>query len=397
MSGFAGWVHAGGAPADETLLQRMANFLAVRGPDGTQIVQAGGAALCRTLLRTGPLSEPDPGIPSRDGRLWLAGDARLDARDELLEKLRAAGKSVSAGTPDLHLILHAHSFWGERCVEHLLGDFSFAVWDSRARRLWCARDPLGVKPFYYARLGELLVFSNTLDCVRIHPAVGGRLDLRAVADFLISGWNPEPAATIFEQIARLPAAHTLTFAAGTLRVARYWTLPVEEVLRHPHSQDYVAEFRELFHRAVAERLPRGPVAVLMSGGLDSTSVAAAAKEACARRSSPANLRAFTVDYRPLIPDDESSYAARAAAHLGIPLALLSGANCLPYARWDDPLLRQSEPAHEPFLALQYDQLHRAADFSRVALSGDGADVLLLGQAWPYLIHLARRFQFATFV
>ena len=94
---------------------------------------------------------------------------------------------VRQAAPDSELILHAYAAWGEACVQHLRGDFAFAIWDARRKVLFCARDHFGVKPFYYAELDGVFIFSNTLDCVRLHPDVSGELNESAVADFLLFG------------------------------------------------------------------------------------------------------------------------------------------------------------------------------------------------------------------
>ena len=106
------------------------------------------------------------------------------------------------------MILRAYCVWGEDCVAHLLGDFTFAMWDGPKRRLFCARDHLGVKPLFYAQIGQTVVISNTLDCVRLHPAVSRDLNDSAIADFLFFGANQQSDTTSFRDIRRLPSAHT---------------------------------------------------------------------------------------------------------------------------------------------------------------------------------------------
>ncbi|MGH9594022.1 MAG: asparagine synthetase B family protein, partial [Bryobacteraceae bacterium] len=212
MSGIVGIVNLDGAPADLPLLRGMTEALAFRGPDGQQTWCDGPVAFGHTLLRTGPATGRDEQPASLDGKIWITADARIDAREELIAKLRSLGSEVSLADPDHWLILHAYRAWGSGCVEHLLGDFAFAIWDKEARRLFCARDHFGFKPFYYARLGNSLVFSNTLDCLRMHPEVSDALNDLAIADFLLFGGNQTPETTSFADIQRVPAAHTLTWA-----------------------------------------------------------------------------------------------------------------------------------------------------------------------------------------
>src|SRR5262249_8283436 len=156
--------------------------------------------------------------------------------------------------------------WGPDCVQQLLGDFTFAVWDGRLRRLICARDQFGVKPFYYAQVGNSLVFSNTLNCLRLHPAISDQLNDRAIADFLLFEHNQDLSTTAFADVKRLPPAHLLTCAAGAVRVDRYWSLPTDGNIRYQYPQDYVEHCLELLRAAVSDRLRSNRVAVFMSGG-----------------------------------------------------------------------------------------------------------------------------------
>ena len=128
---------------------------------------------------------------------WTAGATSLASC-----RLMATG--ILASATDVELILRAYQVWGEDCVERLLGDFCFAIWDAPRRRLFCARDQMGVKPFFYAHLGSCFIFSNTLDCVRQHPAVSDRINDLAIADFLVYDMSQDPGATAFVDIRRLP-------------------------------------------------------------------------------------------------------------------------------------------------------------------------------------------------
>src|SRR5262249_45370175 len=154
MSGFAGVVRLDGAPVDESLLRRMADTLACRGPDGRAIRIGDGTG----LVHTQPLT--------LDGHMWIVGDVRLDARRDLIARLPSADRARLPATPDIELVLRAYQAWGAGAVELLLGDFAFAIWDGDRRQLFAARDQMGVRPLYYARAGDTIVFSNTLDCVR---------------------------------------------------------------------------------------------------------------------------------------------------------------------------------------------------------------------------------------
>ncbi len=366
----------------------MTEFLAFRGPDASGTWTDGPIGLGHALLRTTEESARESQPCTLDGQVWITADARVDAREQLRGKLEAEGRRELAAASDAELILNAYALWGAECTEHLLGDFAFAIWDGWERKLYCARDPLGVKSFYYAEVGKSLIFSNTLDCLRLHTDVSDELNDLAIADFLLFGWSQDPAASSFADIRRLPAAHRLIWSGNALRIERYWTLPVDGLVRYRRKEEYVERFRELFRAAVADRLRNPRAGVLMSGGLDSTSVAAIAKQVLSEREQPYDLRAYTVDYRPLFEDREGDYARLVADALGIPFHPLAGDRYAPYEGWEH--LHKPEPVHEPLMALQVEQLREVARHSSVALSGDGGDIIFHSQSWPYLVSLFKR-------
>ena len=395
MSGFAGVICTAGATADPILLERMAALLAFRGPDATQIWSRSGAGFCFTLLRTGPAPQSAEQPCTLDGRVWLLGDVRLDGREDLRRQLEQAGESLPSDVTDEELVLWAWRHRGEESFADLLGDFAFALWDAEARCVLCVRDLLGLRPFYYSQSGERLYFSNTLDTLRLAPDLSSTLDPVFIGDFLLQNSCADPARTAFRDISRLPGGHFLRYSKDAVEVRRYASLPIEEPIQLKHPREYVERFRTLLEAAVHDRLPRGPAAIFMSGGLDSTSVAAIANKLAQRLGTSGLLRAYTVDYRPLFEDEEGYYASLAAEHLGIPIEIFSGAACLPYEGWEDSLLLTPAPYNEPFLLLDQQQYRRVQAHARVALSGLGGDDLLTGQAWPYLVYLLRQSRFGT--
>ncbi len=377
MSGIAGVVRLDGAPVDRGLLRRMTDAMATRGPDGQRIWSDGPVGLGHALLST--TVEPETLQPAGlDGCVWITADARIDGRADLVTQLESRGRGDVRAASDAQLILHAYLSWGENCVEHLLGDFAFAIWDGRSRTLFCARDHFGVKPFYYARVRDGFVFSNSLDCVRLHPGVSDSLNELAVADFLLFCWNRDPATTFFADVQRLAPAHRLTCGPAPLCPTRYWTLPADGRVRYRRSRDYVDHFRQLLSEAVSDRLRQHRVGVSMSGGLDSTSVAATAQHLLAKSGTPFQVRAHTVVFDALIPDEERRFAQIAAESLGVAISFLPADGDRPLEGWDQADLPMPEPTDDPFLRLRSRLLSRAASHSPVLLSGEGADELLWG-------------------
>ena len=146
-------------------------------------------------------------------------------------------------------------------MEHLAGDFAFAIWDAKTKRLFSARDHFGVKPFYYAEVGEQFIFSNVLDCVRVAPGVPSDLNEAAVGDFLLFGLNCDLATTTFSAIRRLPPAHTLLADAEGVKTACYWAPPTAGRIRYKSTKQYAEHFEEIFREAVRDRLRADRVAL----------------------------------------------------------------------------------------------------------------------------------------
>ena len=330
--------------------------------------------LGHTLLRTTKESFAEHQPAALDGRYWITADARLDGRAKLLAELELSGSDDGPSVADSDLILRAYAKWGVACVEQLRGDFSFAIWDATTKQLFCARDQFGIKPFYYASVGSVVIFSNTLDCIRRHPAVSGRLNDLAIADFLLFDMIREPAATSFADIQRLPPAHALVCGRSGISLRRYWVLPVSAPIHFKRPMECVEQFRELLDQAVADRLRTNSVGVLMSGGLDSPTVAASAQRTLARNGSAAGLRAYTEVFESLIPDEERRYAGLVAETLKIPIEFQTDEMECKYRNHEENLW--PEPVHSPWSDGGRAQMRQIADRNRVALTGFGADPAL---------------------
>jgi asparagine synthase (glutamine-hydrolysing) len=390
LSGIVGIFHRDGAPIEPALLQSLVDFLAYRGPDAQESWVGTSIGLGHTLLRTTRESFADRQPAGLEGRYWITADARLDGRGELLTKLGLSDRGPSL--PDSALILRAYAKWGPECVGHLRGDFSFAIWDAPAKQLFCARDQFGIKPFYYASSGSVMIFSNTLDCIRRHPAVSGRLNDLAIADFLLFDMIREPAATSFADIQRLLPGHTLVCGQGGISVRRYWVLPVSAPIHHKRPRECVEQFQELLDQAVADRVRTNNVGVLMSGGLDSPTVAASAQRILARDGSAAGLCAYTEVFDSLIPDEERRYAGLVAEALKIPIEFQADEMRLWKDRTNEDI-RWPEPAHSPGSNGGQAQLRQIAARHRLALTGFGADPALSCLLSVHFLHFLKRRQF----
>jgi len=399
MSGIVGIVNRDREPVDPWLLRSMTDYMAFRGPDKKSVWLRGNIAFGHTLLRTTVDSEHERQPSTLDGDAWIVADARLDGRRELVCELKSKGCEKLHNAADSDLILHAYRIWGDACVDHLIGDFVFAIWDSRHQRLFCARDQFGVRPFYYANVGSgSLAFSNTLDCVRMHPAVSSELNDLAIANFLLFRYQPKLDITSFADIRALPPAHTLTWEHGAVLTKRYWELPTEqEFIRYRRSEDYVEKFLDLFDTAVGDRLRTNRAAVYMSGGMDSTAVAATARHLLAESQRPFDLRAYTIVYDHLIPDQERYWSGLVSEHLGIPINHIAVDDVELFQGWDQDTFHMPEPQDLPRWIVDdiaFGQIDSTG--IRVVLTGLGGDPLLLSEP-RYALNLIRHGQIGRLI
>jgi asparagine synthase (glutamine-hydrolysing) len=299
----------------------------------------------------------------------ITANARIDSREELIQKLKHK-VTLKQSPTDAELILHAYEAWGDDCVKHLIGDFAFAIWDSRLQRFFCARDHFGVKPFFFTYISNSFKFSSTLNELRLDPRVSNTLNEAAIGDYLLFGVNQDLSTTTFKDIQRLPPGHTLIITKESIEMRRYWTPEISAEVRFRDRDSYVERFSELLSAAVKDRLRTDRVAVLMSGGLDSTSVAAIA---CKH----ANLHACTVVYDELIPDEERYYSTVAANHLRIPITHIVADR---YSLFDEQApgdMDQPEPFLLSPLTGQFNDLLRlCAAHARVALTGWDGDAFM---------------------
>ena len=394
MSGFIAQANRDQQAVDPILLQTLTDFLAFRGPDrqalwvGADGDRPGPAGLGHALLATTYESAQERQPTTFDDQVWIVSDARVDGRRELIRQLRESGRDVDDAAPDVELILHTYHVWSEACVAHLIGDFAFVIWDAGAQRLFAACDQFGVTPFYYAEVQSGLVCSNTLACLRRHPEVPPERDEQAIGDTLIFGASLDPAATLFAGIRRLPPAHKLSWSAGRLRIERYWRLPeYDRCLDLARPEEYTEQFLALFRQAVVDRLRTDHPGILMSGGLDSTAIAAVAAEAVRSRGA-GDLQAYTWVYDWLFPDDERQYAGLAGQFIGIPVHYISGEAALT----PPETARLAAPPAVP-VAFAHEQdglshLRQHAAHGRVMLAGTGGDIALLQESSYWLKRLA---------
>ncbi len=378
-----------GAPVDRALLHALMHFISYAGPDGLDTYSDGSVGLGHTMLRSTRESFLERMPVSLDSQLWITADARIDSRDELKRGIEKAEPNRRPAVTDSELILHAYAVWGEECVRYLRGDFAFAIWDARRKTLFCARDHFGIKPFYYAEIGNIFLFSNVLNCVRAHPEISESLNDAAIGDFLLFGLNCDVSTTTFRDIRRLPPAHCLSVSAEGVRILRYWSAPTSGAIRYRRADEYVEHFQNLIQSAVADRLRVDRAGILLSGGLDSGAIAATARELCGTPLGARDLHAYTVINKLLTSDREGTYAQQVADYLHIPIQFLEMSKIEPFERWNDSESISPEPVGNPLFAGLFDEFKMIAADCNVVLCGEGPDNLMYFEMFPFAKQLLR--------
>ena len=293
MSGIAGIINLDDRPAAAAELEQVLAPMTPHAPDVGRTWAAGPAALGHVQLKITPADDRDTQPVNRQDRVVLTADARLDNRAELTAMASLEGRTLcdrghtgvwpssGAAMPDSELLLAAWEKWGESCVEHLLGDFAFAIWDARERTLFAARDHFGIRPFFYALWDRRFIFASGLRGLLALPGLPRAPNEAMIGDYLLSVWDApdDPHQTFYRDIYRLPPAHTLTLRNGRVKLRRYWTLERGREVKLNSDAEYLEAFRELLEQAVTSRLRSGAKAgSCLSGGLDSSAVCSVARQ-----------------------------------------------------------------------------------------------------------------------
>jgi asparagine synthase (glutamine-hydrolysing) len=346
MSGVCAVLRLDGQPARTAELAPVLAYLAPRGPDGTAMAADGPAVLGHALLATTPeaLVEPMPFRHAATGCI-ITADVRLDNREELLGQLGLDSSARVIG--DGEIIVEAYLKWGTDCPAHLLGDFAFALWDPHHQRLLCARDKVGMRQLiYYNDPATTFACATDAEALVRHPQVPCRINEARVADFIEQLEAIDHVSTFFEGIVRLPPAHALVIEGGALRQWRYWELTAPGPVIHRASDaEYDAAFLAVFTEAVRARLRSpDPVGAMLSGGMDSGTVAAIAARLLHEAGAPP-LQTFSgIDTDPACP--ESACVRDSVAHIAhIAPTLVSTADA---DHFRDAVMRLTEAQSDPF-------------------------------------------------
>ena len=385
MCGIAGWASLDArTPPPESareLLHAMCERMTHRGPDAEGLMVSTGVALGMRRLAIIDLATGEQPATSEDGQVAVVFNGEIYNYRELRADLEQRGhyfRSLS----DTEVLPHLYEEYGTAMVQHLNGMFAFALWDARRRRLFIARDRFGEKPLYWGIFDGTLLFASEPKVLLAHPSVQPRLNTDALRQYLAFDYVPAPLS-IYQGIHKLTAAHTLTLEDGCVEVKPYWRLSYRTHEPVPTEEEAAARLRELLADAVRMRLVSDvPLGVLLSGGVDSSTVAALAV-----RSSSEAVKTFSISFSES-SFDESAYSRAVAKFLGTDhheerLSADLVANLVSeIGSWMD------EPLSDPSLVPTYLLSRFTRKHVTVALGGDGGDELFAGYPMYLGHHLA---------
>ena len=385
MCGIAGRYSLDGAPVRSSMLRAMADTMVHRGPDDEGLYVGGEFGMTMRRLSIIGVDSGHQPIANEDRSVWTVFNGEIYNYVELRDELLARGHHFTTAS-DTEVIVHLYEEVGEHCVERLRGMFALAVWDTRTRTLFLARDRVGKKPLYYAHVpGQAFVFGSELKALLVDPSVGRTLDVEALEQYLSVLYVPAPAS-IFKEVRKLPPAHTLVCSPRGVVIRRYWD-PAPALERAPGDSEVIPRFRELLEESVRIRLRSDvPVGAFLSGGLDSSAVV--------------SVMARLLD-RPVITTSvgfpergfsELPYARIVARHVGSEhhehMASAPTPDLIERLVW-----HFDEPFADSSAVPTYLVSKAAREHTKVVLSGDGGDELLAGYARhrvEWLEHTLRR-------
>jgi asparagine synthase (glutamine-hydrolysing) len=376
MCGIAGIAGRECSTLSSALLERMGDVIAHRGPDDSGIwispqrTPAVGLVHRRLSIIDLSAAGHQP-MTNEDASLWVTYNGEIYNHQDIRAELEAAGHQYRSRS-DTETIVHAYEQWGDDCVQRFRGMFAFGLWDGKRRRLLLVRDRLGVKPLYYARLPDGgLVFGSEIKAILASGLVRPVASRAALPEYLLFGYLAGEQ-TMFEGISTLPPGHMLVWDESGVQVRPYWTLQFR-AQAGASEQELSDRFGQVFDEAVRLRLLSDvPLGVFLSGGLDSSAIAAVMNRHVGER-----LSTFSIGF-PAGHYSELPYARMVAEHLGadhheVVLTADDFINSLPRMVW-----HEDEPIWTIASVAMYHVSRLAAQHVKVVLSGEGSDELFAG-------------------
>jgi asparagine synthase (glutamine-hydrolysing) len=352
---------------EPALVDRMMGTLGHRGPDGQGKYISGPVGLGHTRLSIIDLHTGAQPISNEDKTVWIVYNGEIYNFPELRENLLKKGHTFRS-TTDTEVIVHLYEEYGVECLSRLRGMFAFALWDERQKSLFCARDRVGIKPFYYADTGRSFVFGSELKSLLVDADIKRDVDLQTIHNFLVFSYPPG-TSTLFKSIRKLEPGYFLLVRDGGIVRKQYWDLKFAPPQRWRNIDEASVALRSLLKTTVREHMISDvPVGILLSGGVDSTVVLS-----CAVEETQKKIQTFTVGFDNASFADERPFAKLAADRFGaehhaITISPDEFSGFLSSYIW-----HMEEPVYEaPAVALHYVS-KLARKYVKVVLSGEGGD------------------------
>ena len=365
-------------------IEAMLRPIAHRGPDGQGIYLDDNAGLGHCRLSIIDLSTGDQPMANEDETVWIVFNGEIYNFKPLREDLLSRGH-VFRSRSDTEVIIHLYEEYGADCVRHLRGMFAFAIWDKKRRRLFAARDRVGIKPLYYCQTTDALYFASELKAIITDPAVSREISLPALRQFFSFFYLPGED-TLFRSVRKLLPGHYLLAEDGRISIRRYWDLQFTHQRWGQSFEETVEELDGLLAATVRDHMMADvPVGILLSGGVDSSAVLSYAVQGTEKK-----VKTFTVGFDGGQVVDERPFARLVARRFGTEHYDLSITaedfwNFLPAYVW-----HMEEPVCEPPAVALYYVSRFARQHVKVLLSGEGGDEAFAGYPnYPNMLRLDR--------
>jgi asparagine synthase (glutamine-hydrolysing) len=387
MCGIAGYVTTEPALEDRAVIERMTTAIRHRGPDDSGFYQDAWASLGHRRLSIIDVAGGHQPMSGENGSPWIVFNGEIFNHAALRPALERAGHRYVTRC-DTETILHAYEEHGPACVNLLRGMFAFAIWNSEARRLFCARDRLGKKPLYYFWDGRLFAFASEIKALLEHPRISPAFEASLLSEYLAFGYVSEER-TLFSGIRKLMPGHHLTLdltrESPGLDIRQYWEIPPPAPAEDRDDASWIRECRQRLEETVQMRLMSDvPLGMFLSGGLDSSAIAALMK-----RHFDGPVKTFSVGYREAA-FSELDYARQVAERLGtghheVVVGMEDFFDALPRLVW-----HEDEPITWPSSVSLYFVSRLAAEQVKVVLTGEGSDEMFAGYARYRSFEINRR-------
>lgn len=397
MSGIAGISYFDKQPVTTEEVDKLASAIIHRGSDGIKTWHSGSVGMAHSMLHTTPesLTETLPFCDSNAG-ITITADARIDNREELTGLL-AMPTAKSRKIADSQFILEAYKKWGEECAARLTGDFSFAIWDEHRQQFYCARDHMGIKPFYYHLNQKCFLFSSEIQPILDTSKNSFSLNRQRIIDYIVFLYSTEEL-TFYSDIFRLPPSSSMTVANGNKRIWKHFSFSPDKETKLNSDKEYEEAFQEIFSQAVSHRLRSAfPTGSALSGGLDSSSITCVARNLLHTRNRPP-LHTFSAIFPNLPPEqlklaDESKYMQEVIQQ-GEMISHMVRADL--HNPVTTMLKNISDEPNPTFNLYMHEAMFEEAQKNNVRVFLDGLDGdTTVSHGYEHLYDLARTFRFST--